>query len=169
MLAVAGLTVTDATGTGATVIAAVPLCPSLVAVIFALPATTPETRPLEFTVATAVLLDDQVTVRPVRALPAESFGVAVNCWVPPTVMLAVAGLTATAATGTSATVTLTVPLFPSLVAVIVAAPAATAVTRPVAETEAIPGALLAQVTGRPVSVFPAESLAVAASCTVCPT
>ena len=84
-------------------------------------------------------------------------------------MLAVAGLTTTDATGTSPTVTVAVPLFPSLVAVSVAVPAATPVTRPVADTEAIPGALLVQVTGRPVSVFPAESLAVAASWTVCPT
>jgi hypothetical protein len=169
MLAVAGLTVTDATGTGVTVTVAVPLLPSLVAVIVAVPAPAPLTRPLPLTVATARLLLDQVTVRPVSTLPAESFGVAVSCVVPPTYRLAVAGLTATAATGTSATVTVAVPLFPSLVAVIVAAPAATAVTRPVAETEAIPGALLVQVTGRPVSVFPAESLAVAVSCTLAPT
>src|SRR6266705_1538002 len=52
--AVAGLTVTDATGTGAavTVTADVPLCPSDVAVIVVEPATTPVTRPLALTVPT---------------------------------------------------------------------------------------------------------------------
>src|SRR6266487_1593597 len=47
-----------------TVMAEVPLCPSLVAVIVAEPATTQLTRPLEFTVATDVLPLDQVIERP---------------------------------------------------------------------------------------------------------
>src|SRR5438309_2179894 len=46
----------------ATVIAAVPLLPSLVAVIVALPVATPVTRPLSETVPTALLLVVQVTV-----------------------------------------------------------------------------------------------------------
>jgi len=46
MLADAGLTVTDATGTSVMVIAAVPLLPSLVAVIVAEPTATAVTRPL---------------------------------------------------------------------------------------------------------------------------
>jgi len=71
-LADAGLTVTEATGTSATVIAAVPLWPSLVAVIVAEPVTTAVTRPLASTVATAVLLLDHVTTRPVSVLPVES-------------------------------------------------------------------------------------------------
>src|SRR2546421_4452270 len=53
----------------ATVIADVPLCPSLVAVIVADPAATPVTSPLPLTVAAALLLLCQVTVRPARALP----------------------------------------------------------------------------------------------------
>jgi len=77
-LAVAGLTVTEATGTLVTVMADVPLCPSLVAVIVAEPAATPVTKPLAETVATAALLVAQVTVRPLRAVPFASFGVAVN-------------------------------------------------------------------------------------------
>ena len=77
-VAVAGLTVTEATGTLVTVRADVPLCPSLVAAIVAEPAATPVTRPLTDTVATAALLVAHVTARPVRAVPLESSGVAVN-------------------------------------------------------------------------------------------
>jgi len=54
------------------------------------------------------------------------------------------------------------PLFPSIVALIVAVPAATAVTTPPADTDAIPVLLDVHVTVRPVSVPPVESLAVAA-------
>src|SRR5438477_103883 len=59
--AVAGVTVTDATGTGVTVMAAVPFWPSLVAVIVAEPATLPVTSPVPVTVATDVLLLAHVT------------------------------------------------------------------------------------------------------------
>src|SRR5690349_7189883 len=68
-LAGAGVTVTEATGTPDTVIAEVPLLPSHVAVTFAPPGATPVTRPLPFTVASAVLSLDQVTVRPVIGAP----------------------------------------------------------------------------------------------------
>ena len=51
------------------VIADAPLFPELVAVIVAEPAATPVTTPLEFTVATPVLLLDHVTVCPVITLP----------------------------------------------------------------------------------------------------
>jgi hypothetical protein len=47
----------------------VPVFPELVAVIVAEPAATPVTTPLEFTVAAAELLVDQVTVCPVITLP----------------------------------------------------------------------------------------------------
>src|SRR5207253_8318057 len=55
-----------------------------------------------------------------------SRGVAVSCTVAPCGTLADAGVTVTDATGTFDTVTTAVPLCPSLVAVIVAAPVATA-------------------------------------------
>src|SRR5947207_15337114 len=116
MVAVAGVTATEATGTTATVTVALPAFPSLVAVIVADPAALLVTRPLGPTVATAVLLLAHVTVRPVSALPAEAFGVAVSCTVCPTVRFAVAVGTATAATGTSVTVSATVLLVISLVA-----------------------------------------------------
>src|SRR3989454_12315480 len=113
-----------------TLMAAVPLCPSLVAVIVADPAPAPLTSPLPLTVATAVLLLPHVTTRPGRAVPFASRGVAVSCTVAPCGTLADAGVTVTDATGTFDTVTTAVPLCPSLVAVIVAVPVATAVTSP---------------------------------------
>src|SRR5437773_4019315 len=91
-LAVAGLTVTVATGTVVTVRAAVPLLPSLVAVIVAVPAAPPVTSPLPLTAATAVALLAHVTTRPVSGAPPASFGVAVSCTVPPTSTLGAAGL-----------------------------------------------------------------------------
>jgi len=88
--------------TAVTVIAAVPLFPSLAAVIVADPAATAVTRPLDDTVAMAALLDVHVTVRPVNVLPAASFNVAASCRVVPAARLAVAGLRATVATGATA-------------------------------------------------------------------
>ena len=69
--AVGGATVTVVTTGGAavTVMAAVPDFPAHVAVIVAAPAAIPVTTPLEFTVATEVLLVDQVMVWPVITLP----------------------------------------------------------------------------------------------------
>src|SRR5689334_25358796 len=93
----------------------VPLWLSLVAVIVADPAAFADTRPVPFTVATVVLLEDHVTVRPDSGLPFASFGVAVSCTVWPAGTLAEAGATVTDATGTNVTETLAVPLCPSLV------------------------------------------------------
>src|SRR2546421_10698783 len=76
--AAVGLTVTEATGTLVTVMADVPLCPALVAVIVAEPAATPVTGPVPDTVATAPFLVAHATTRPVRAEPCESFGAAVK-------------------------------------------------------------------------------------------
>src|SRR3979409_1134249 len=119
MLAVAGEIATEATGMVVTVRAAAPLLPSLVAVMVAEPDTTPVTWPLGFTVATLGLLLIHDTVRPVKVLPAESFGVAVSWTVCPICRLAVAGEIATEATGMVVTVRAAVPLLPSLVAVMV--------------------------------------------------
>src|SRR2546421_1210629 len=148
--------------------AAVPLCPSLMAVILADPATAPLTRPLELTVATAVLLLDHVIVRPVSALPLASFGVAASWSVLPAGTLPEAGLTVTDATGTCTTVMAAVPLCPSLVAVIVAEPATLPVTSPLEVTVATDVLLLAHVTTRPDNGLPLPSLGVAVSCTVLP-
>jgi hypothetical protein len=149
--------------------AAVPLFPSLVAVIVAEPAARPVTSPLVLTLATDALLLDHVTTRPVRGLPAESLVTAESCWVPPTGMLADAGLSVSVATGTFETVIAAVPLAPSLVAVIVAEPTPPPVTSPLRFTAATVGALLDHVTGRPAKGLPLESRATALSCTLAPT
>src|SRR5260370_6395884 len=165
MLAVAGVTATEATGTGVTVTADVPLWPSLVAVIVTgPPAAVPVTSPVAETVAMVASLVAHVTVRPVSGLPPASFGVAVSCTVAPTAMLAVAGVTATDATGTGVTVMAAVPLLPSLVAVIVTGPPAPLpVTRPFASTVAMVASLVAHVTVRPVSALPFASRGVPVS------
>jgi hypothetical protein len=67
-----GVTLTLATGTCVTVTADEPLSPSLVAVMVALPALTAVTSPLDVTVATPVLDDDQVATRPVSGFPLAS-------------------------------------------------------------------------------------------------
>ena len=77
-LADAGATCTEATGTIATLIVAVAVLLSLVAVIVAEPWVTPATCPVLLTVATLGLLLAHVTGRPVSVLPAASLGVAVR-------------------------------------------------------------------------------------------
>ncbi len=171
-VAVGGATVTDATGMY-TVIADVPLLPSLLAVIVAVPNATAVTSPDDETVATLVLLDPQLTVRPVSTLPTESSVIAVSCAVVPGAMLSLGGCTTTIATGTGVTVIVLVPLLPSLVAVIVAVPGAPAVTTPVAPTGGaavtVAAAVLLEphVTTRSVTTFPAESVTVVVSGKVC--
>src|SRR2546426_639557 len=97
--AVAGLTLTDATGTLVTVMPALPLFPSLVAVITAEPVANAVTSPLASTLATLDWLVDQSTARPASALPAKSSGVAVSCTVCPTCVVPEGGVTTTWATG----------------------------------------------------------------------
>src|SRR2546427_290854 len=92
---------------GVTVIAEVPLWPSLVAVMVAEPATTPLTRPLAFTVAIEVLPLLHDKTRPVKGLPLASLGVAVSSPAWPASTVADAGLTLTEATGTVQPATVT--------------------------------------------------------------
>jgi len=68
------------------------------------------------------------------------------------------GLISTVATGMVVTVTSAVPVFPSLVAVIVADPTATPVTKPVDETVATAGLFVEYVIGRPLSTLPWASV-----------
>src|SRR2546422_1980513 len=112
MVAVTGVIATAATGTFATVTVAVPLFPSLVAVIVADPAATPVTTPVADTVAMAGFALVHVIARPVSTLPAASLGVAVSCAVLPTKTFVVAGLTATHADGTEGTLTPAQPPLP---------------------------------------------------------
>jgi hypothetical protein len=139
-----------------------------VAVIVALPTATAVTTP-EFALTEAIPVAelDHVTTRPVRTLLLASRVVAEREVVPPTNRLDDDGETDTLATGTGAgavTVIAAEAVLPSLVAVMVAVPAATAVTRPEFElTEAIPEAELDHVTTRPVSTLLPASRVVAES------
>src|SRR5437763_7630020 len=96
-----------------TVATDVPLCPSLVAVIVAVPAATPVTRPPLVTVAMPALLLVHVTVRPIRALPLASVGVADSCCTPPMLSARFAGVTLSAATGAVDAVVVPVATFES--------------------------------------------------------
>src|SRR6266545_2247437 len=151
----------------ATVTTAVPVLPSLVAVIVAEPVATAVSRPLVLTVATAGALLVHVTERPVNTFPLASLSVAVSCCVAPGFWLTVAGLSDTDATG-AITVTFATPLTPSLVAVIVAEPVVTAVSRPLLLTVATTPLLEAHATARPDSTFPLASFRVAVNCCVPP-
>jgi hypothetical protein len=132
-----------------------------VAVIWAVPEAAAETSPVEDTVATAVLLLANVTVRPVSVLPLASFNKTTACVDWPTVRLVLFSVTVTVATGAGAfTVTVAELVIPSLVALIAAVPAATAVTKPVLDTVATPVLLLAKVIVLPVRMFPPASLSV---------
>ena len=141
-----------------TVTAAEPVLPEQVAVIVAEPAATPVTTPFEFTVAFAALLVDQAMVCPVMTLPCASLTVAVRVAVAPTSIDAVEGATVTVVTtgggGGAVTVTADEPDFPEQVAVIVAEPAATAVTTPFALTVAVAALLVDQTIVCPLMTFP---------------
>src|SRR6266404_2065153 len=161
-----------------TVIDDVPFFPSLVAVIVAgPPAATPVTRPVVLTVATALLSEDHVIVRPVSTLPEASLVTAESCCVPPGARLTEVGLTVTALTGTGFTVItgVGVELTDSVVAVIVAVPTPVAVTVVVPLVElaglTVSTAVLLepQLTVRPESRPPFTSFVTAVSACVPPT
>jgi hypothetical protein len=168
-LTAGGWTVTLRTGNTVTVTAALPLFPSLVAVIVAVPTDTAVTTPAEFTVATAGLFDDQVTARSVTIVLFVSLTVDVSVVVPPTRREFGGGATVTLPTGTGATLTVALPDFPSLVAVMVAVPGATAVTTPLADAVAIELLLDVHVTGRSVTTVLFTSVTTAVSGVFCPT
>ncbi len=147
----------------------VPDLPSLVAVITTVPGVTPVTRPVGDTVATAAALDDQVTTRSVTTVPFTSSTVALNWRVDLATIDDPCGRMLTDPTAKLEIVSAADPLFPSLVAVIVALPAATAVTTPCAETVATAVFELDHATAGPVTTLPEASFSVAASCVVCPT
>src|SRR3989442_8998282 len=122
------------TSAAPTVTAALPLCASLVAVMVAVPGLSALTLPVASTVATAGALLVQVTTRLASGLPLASCGVAVSCSALPWGSDPVPGLTATDAIGTGTTVITAAPVCPSLVAVMVAVPGLSALTRPVGST-----------------------------------
>ena len=87
-------------GGDVTLIVALPLTPSLVAVTFTTPAAIPVTTPDDETEAMLVFALDHETTRPVRTLPLASRVVAARPIVLPNWMLGFVGETDTDATGT---------------------------------------------------------------------
>jgi len=136
----------------------------------ACPAATGITSPVLETVARLASLVLHVTVWPLSTEPRLPVTTVLSCAVAPVPAcnVTVAGVTATLATvsGGSVTVTVAEPVLPSTVAVIEACPAATAVTSPVLETVARVASLVLHVTVRPVSVDPRLPVTVAVSCAV---
>ena len=137
--------------------AEVPSMPSLVAVIVAVPGETAVTSPEADTVATPGALEVHVMTRPVSVRPFASEVVAVSWRVVPLTTLAEPGLTTTVATGADVTLSGAFPLFPSLVAVMLAVPTETAVTSPAELTVATAELLEVHVTVRPVRALPFAS------------
>ena len=135
-VAVVGESVTLPTGMLETVSAVVPLTPSTVAVIVAEPAVIALTVPSDATVATAVLELDQTADLPASTLPLASRAESASCADWPAIIVTGFGDTMTFATAPCATVMVDVLVFPSLAAVIVEVPGATAVTRPLVLTVA---------------------------------
>jgi hypothetical protein len=157
-VATAGITFTDDE----------PVFVSTVATIEAGPALTPVTVTVGPLLGETEAVDgcvlDQLMTRSVTIVPFTSRTVAVSCAVtPPVVTESDAGATTTLPTGATIETTETEAVFPSLVAVMFAEPAATPVTSPVALTVAAAVLSDCQVTTRPVSVAPVESFVVALS------
>jgi hypothetical protein len=160
-------TLTLATGACVTVSTAVPLRPSLLAVIVVVPGVIAAMPPEASTVAMAVFEDDQMIVRPVSASFDALRSVAVAMVLDPALTDDAARLTVTVATGTGVTVSVADPLRPSLVAVMLVLPSLSAVMAPVPDTDATAGLLELQVTVRPLSEAPVL-LRVSAVATVLP-
>jgi len=166
-------TVTDATGTGFTVIVGVgvELIDSLVAVIVAVPTPTAVTvagEPEALTVSTDALLDTHVIARPPSTFPFASLVVAVSCCIWPTIIGVVGGETVTDATEAGFTVRVAFPLFPSLVATIVVDPTPVGVTSPDGDTVATAELPVLHVTTRPMRMVLFTSNVVAVACAVWP-
>src|SRR3954470_22563501 len=133
------------------------------------PSLRPRTRPALSTVAIRVSLLDHAICAPGMAFPRESYTVAVRRNEPPTSTEVVAGVTSTRLTDGASTAIAAVPFRPSLDAVIVTVPAATAATIPVDVTVATSGRFDDHVTVRPLSGCPDASRGCASRSTVCPT
>ena len=156
----------ETTRSSLTVMDAAARLPSTVAVTNAVPVAIAVTTPDPETVTTSGALDAHVTFRPRSVFAAASASDTVSSSVCPTGIVTVAGASVTFATGTTRVVTVTSveAESPSLVAVIVAVPAASPVTSPSGDTETLAESELVQSTSRSVSTWPFASSTVAASC-----
>ena len=169
MVEVAGLTATLPTGMGTTLMLAVPVFPSLVAVTVAAPGATAVTTPLGETVATAELLELHATARSVTTTSFTSRTTAESDITCEGTSVNDAGETVTLPTGTATTVTFALPLFPPLVAEMITDPTVRPVTTPVADTLATATLLDVHVTSRSVTTAPVASFTVAVSVVAAPT
>src|SRR5690242_19166048 len=142
--------------------AAVPLCPSLDAVIVTLAAARTWIIALEDAVATAVLELCHVTARPERTAPLPSRRVALACVLSPAIREEAANATDTAATCTTAAVTAieTPALTPSDVACRTTSPGATPKIKPESSMLAINTLELCHLIGRSARAAPFASRAV---------
>ena len=145
-----------------TVISAVPRPLPALAVIVATPSATPVTRPPASTAATAASLDSHENSTPATASPFSSNASAVSCSVLPNPIVSADGDTCTEATGCITGTTAEPDASPAL-AVIVATPSATAVTRPPASTVATAASLDSHENSAPATAWPFSSNASAVS------
>jgi len=188
-----------ATGTAVTDSDALPVFPSLVALIVVVPGAMEVTKPAESTRATDVALELQTIVRPVSVLPLASRVTALACVVVPATIVEAESDTVTVATGGGllgggllggglfgggllgggllgggdageVTVIVAEPLLPSTTLVMVAEPVDTPVTTPEeASTLATKAFDDCHETVRPVRTPPVASRATAVACVVAPT
>ncbi|MEO8623571.1 MAG: hypothetical protein ABI625_21010, partial [bacterium] len=142
----------------------------LVAVMVAVPTFNGVTTPA-LTLATAELLEVQLTTAAVTVWPSAARTVAVSVATEPEARASAPGADSVTLAGVSSGVTViwTVELTPLADAVIVAVPGATPETTPACDTAAILVAELVQAICAPLTVAPPASRAVAASDTVEPT
>ena len=146
-----------------------PLIPDWVAEIVVCPTASPVARPVPLTLATVVVDELHVTefVR-VCVLPSLNVPVAVNCFVVPTAMLELMGVTAMDTNVAPDTVSDAVPLTDPDVAVMVAVPVPTPDTIPVASTLATEVGAALHVTDCSNCVLPSSKLPIAVNCNVVP-
>ena len=137
MIGLAGVTVMEVRGEEITVTVVLPRILPEVAVMVAVPPTTAVTRPVVLTVATVKLDELQVTCVVISwVVPSENVPVAVSCWVPPTDMFGLAGVTAMEDRVAEVTARVVLPEIVPEVAVMVELPATIAVARPLLLMEA---------------------------------
>ena len=142
-----------------------------VAVMVAVPAATAVARPLLLTFATSVFDELQVTCTVVSWLvPSEYAPEAINCWVSPTGMLGLTGVTDMEERIAEVTMRVVAPEIVPEAAVMIGVPAAKAVARPLLRTVAADVLDERQVTCAVISwLVPSEYAPEAANCVVSPT
>jgi hypothetical protein len=154
-------------GGALTVTPTAPATPLADAVMVAVPCLTSVTSPEEETFAADASDDVHDTVGPTTVLPEASLSTAVSCEVVPAKPVIDPGDSTIDATGAASIVAPIVALTPLAVAVIVAAPCLTSVTRPLEETVAF-AELDDHVTATPVTTAPLASVSAALTCAVLP-